>query len=38
LEFCILAIPKPDLVIYLDVNPSVSKKLIEKKEKRDYIK
>lgn len=38
LEFEILAIPKPDKVIFLDVNPQVSQKLIEKKEKRDYIK
>lgn len=38
LEFEILWIPKPDKVIFLDVNPIVASKLIEKKEKRDYIK
>ena len=38
LEFEILWIPKPDKVIFLDVNPVVANKLVEKKEKRKYIK
>lgn len=38
LEFDILKIPKPDKVIFLDVSPAVANKLVEKKEKRKYIK
>lgn len=38
LEFDILEIPQPDKVIFLDVKPSVANKLVEKKEKRAYIK
>lgn len=38
LEFNITNIPKPDLVIYLHVPISISQKLIEKKEERNYIK
>lgn len=38
LEFDILKIPKPDKVIFLDVSPAVANKLVEKKEKRAYIK
>ncbi|MFA5917120.1 MAG: thymidylate kinase [Candidatus Gracilibacteria bacterium] len=38
LEFGILGIPKPDKIIFLDVNPVVANKLVEKKEKRKYIK
>lgn len=37
LEFKILEIPKPDIIIFLDVNPEISWKLIEKKKKRKYI-
>lgn len=37
LEFEILWIPRPDKIIFLDVNPEVSAKLIEKKEQRAYI-
>lgn len=37
LEFELLEIPVPDLVIFLDVNPEISQKLIEKKGKRKYI-
>lgn len=37
LEFKIFGIPKPDLVLFLDVPPKVSQKLVEQKEKRDYI-
>lgn len=38
LEYKILEIPKPDKIIFLDVNSEIANKLIEKKEKRDYIK
>ncbi|MDD3303110.1 MAG: deoxynucleoside kinase [Candidatus Gracilibacteria bacterium] len=38
MEYNILSIPKPDKVIFLDVKPEVAIKLIEKKEKREYIK
>ncbi|NDK08676.1 thymidylate kinase [Candidatus Gracilibacteria bacterium] len=38
LEFDILEIPIPDKVIFLDVKPLVANKLVEKKEKRAYIK
>lgn len=38
LEFKIFGIPKPDFVLFLDVPPKVSQKLVEKKESRDYIK
>lgn len=37
LEFDICGIPKPDKVLFLDVPPHVSQRLIEKKEKREYI-
>lgn len=37
LEYKIFQIPKPDKVLFLDVPPEVSQKLIETKEKRDYI-
>lgn len=37
LEYEICGIPLPDRVIFLDVPPDVSQRLIEKKEKRDYI-
>lgn len=37
LEFEIFKIPKPDKVLFLDVPPEVSQKLVEKKEARDYI-
>ena len=38
LEFKIFGIPKPDLVLFLDVPPKVSQKLVDKKESREYIK
>ncbi|MCH8518726.1 deoxynucleoside kinase [Candidatus Gracilibacteria bacterium] len=38
LEYKIFGIPKPDLVLFLDVPPEVSQSLVEKKEKREYIK
>lgn len=38
LEFEILWIPRPDKVLFLDVPPEVSQKLVEKKEAREYIK
>lgn len=37
LEYKICGIPRPDIVIFLDVPPDVSQKLVEKKDKRDYI-
>lgn len=37
LEFEIFWIPKPDKVLFLDVPPEVSQKLVETKEKRNYI-
>jgi len=38
LEYKIFGIPKPDKVLFLDVPPEVSQKLVDKKEARDYIK
>ncbi len=38
LEFEILGIPKPDKVLFLDVPPKISQKLVEQKEERNYIK
>ena len=38
LEYEICWIPKPDKVLFLDVPPEVSQRLVEKKESRDYIK
>lgn len=38
LEFEIFGIPQPDKVLFLDVPPEVSQKLVEKKEEREYIK
>lgn len=38
LEFKILWIPKPDKVLFLDVPPEISQRLVEKKESRSYIK
>jgi dTMP kinase len=38
LEYNVLALPKPEKVLFLDVTPEVSAKLLLKKEKRDYIK
>jgi dTMP kinase len=38
LEFEIFGIPQPDTVLFLDVPPEVSQKLVEKKEEREYIK
>jgi len=38
LEFEICWIPKPDRVLFLDVPPKVSQRLVEKKESRNYIK
>ncbi|MDD4151167.1 MAG: deoxynucleoside kinase [Candidatus Gracilibacteria bacterium] len=38
LEYNIFGIPKADRVIFLDVPPDVSQKLLATKEKRDYIK
>jgi len=38
LEFEICGIPKPDRVLFLDVPPEVSQRLVERKEARDYIK
>ena len=37
LEFEIFGIPVPDKVLFLDVPPEVSQKLVDKKEKRAYI-
>lgn len=37
LEYEICGIPKPDKVLFLDVPPDISQKLIEKKEQREYI-
>lgn len=37
LEFTTLWLPRPDLVFFLDVPPSISDTLVSKKEKRDYI-
>jgi dTMP kinase len=38
LEYKIFGIPKPDKVLFLDVPPEVSQKLVDKKEARNYIK
>ncbi len=38
LEFDLLDIPKPDLVIFLYVPPEIGQKLVDLKEKRAYIK
>ncbi len=38
LEFEICWIPRPDKVLFLDVPPEVSQRLVEKKEAREYIK
>jgi len=38
LEFEICWIPKPDKVLFLDVPPEVSQRLVEKKQEREYIK
>jgi len=38
LEFEICWIPKPDKVLFLDVPPKVSQRLVEKKQEREYIK
>lgn len=38
LEYNIFGIPKADKVIFLDVPPNVSQKLLATKEKREYIK
>ncbi len=38
LEYNIFWIPKPDKVIFLNVTPEVSQKLVLKKEKREYLK
>lgn len=38
LEYNICGIPQPDTVIFLDVPPVVSQKLVEKKDQREYIK
>jgi len=38
LEYTILGIPKPDVNIILHVTPDISQKLVDKKEKREYLK
>ena len=38
LEYEICGIPKPDTVLFLDVSPEVSQRLVEIKEERNYIK
>lgn len=38
LEYNIFGIPKPDKVIFLNVTPEVSQKLVLKKEQREYLK
>lgn len=38
LEYEIFSIPKPDKVIFLDVCPEISEKLLKMKNERDYIK
>lgn len=38
LEFDIMWIPRPDKVIFLNVSPDMSQKLVLKKESRDYLK
>lgn len=38
LEYNIFWIPKPDKVIFLNVTPDISQKLVLKKEEREYLK
>ncbi|MCD5374862.1 thymidylate kinase [Candidatus Gracilibacteria bacterium] len=38
LEFGICGVPKPDKVLFLDVPPEVSQRLVETKQDREYIK
>lgn len=38
MEFEVLSIPKPDLVIFLDVPSEIGQKLVDKKSEREYIK
>jgi len=38
LEFNIFNIPRPDKVIFLNVTPETSQKLVLKKEEREYLK
>jgi thymidylate kinase len=38
LEYNLLQLPRPDLVLLLDVDYDVATKQIEKKEERDYLK
>ncbi len=38
LEYNIFGINKPDLIIFLNVSPEMSQKLVLKKEQRDYLK
>ena len=38
MEFDVLKIPKPDLIIFLNVPYKISKKLLTKKVSRNYIK
>jgi dTMP kinase len=37
MEFDILKVPKPDLVIYLDVPYDMGQKLVDKKSRRKYV-
>lgn len=38
MEFGVFKIPRPDLVLYLDVLPEVGQKLVDKKKSRAYAK
>jgi dTMP kinase len=38
LEFEIFGIPKPDKVIFLNVSPEMSQKLVLMKNEREYLK
>lgn len=38
LEYNIFGIPKPDKVIFLNVTPDISQKLVLKKQEREYLK
>ncbi len=38
MEFDVLKIPKPDLIIFLDVPHAIEQKLVDKKGEREYIK
>jgi dTMP kinase len=38
LEFGILDIPRPDKVIFLNVTPEMSQKLVLQKDSREYLK